>query len=215
MRQILTVSRQIGTDGDTVAKRVADTLGFNYLDRRLLAEQAQRLGINIYEAEVCDISEDDYRIRGLVESIFSDTKVITVVESPSTGSSLIQTSRTLNEETCINIEGTIIKELAKRGRLVVVGRGGQALLKDRSDALHVKIIAPNEYRIKKLIASKKIDEQEAARIIKDRDTATAQYLRRFYKLDWDDNGYYSMIINMVRVSVAQAVSCIANLARSE
>jgi len=173
MRQTITVSRQIGTDGDTVAKRVTDTLSFNYLDRRLLTEQAQRLGINIYEAEVCDISEDDYRIRGLVESIFSDTKVITVVESPSMGSSLIQTSRTLNEETCINIDGTIIKELAKRGRLVVVGRGGQALLKDRADALHVKIIAPYEYRIKKLIASKKINEQEAARIIKDRDTATA------------------------------------------
>ncbi|MBM3898344.1 MAG: cytidylate kinase-like family protein [Thaumarchaeota archaeon] len=215
MRQVITVSREIGTDGDIVAKRVAEELGFNHLDRKLLGAQAQRLGINIYEAEVCDISEDDYRIRGLVESIFSDTKIITVVESPSIGSSLVQTARTLNEETCINIEGTIIKELAKKGRLVVVGRGGQALLKDFPDTLHAKIIAPYEYRVRKLMNDKKIGIIEAAKIIKERDAATAQYLRRFYKVDWNDNQHYSIIINMARFSVPQAVSCITKLASSE
>lgn len=40
MRQVITVSRQIGTDGDEVAREAANFLGFEYIDKRLITERA-------------------------------------------------------------------------------------------------------------------------------------------------------------------------------
>lgn len=215
MKTVITVSRQIGTDGDLVADRLAGTLGFQYLDKKLLAEQAQKLGINIYEAEACDISEDDYRIKGFVESIFGNRKLVTVVESRQAGSALIESPRVLDEETCIKVEGTLIKELAKKGRIVIVGRGGQALLRDMSGVLSVKIIAPDEFRVKKLMQERRIDQIEAIKLIRDRDTATAHYLKKFYHIDWNDSTNYHLVLNMGSLSLQSAVSCIVNLAKTD
>ncbi|MBI2126941.1 MAG: cytidylate kinase-like family protein [Thaumarchaeota archaeon] len=213
MRQVITVSREIGTDGDLVARRVADNLGFRYLDKKILAEQARSFGMSISQVEACDITEDDYRVRGLVDSLFSDRAVVTVVESLATGASVFQTSRTLDEKTCITLEGTIIKALAERGRMVIVGRGGQVLLRSRNDVLNVKIIAPYGHRVQNLMFDKNIGRAEAVRIVEDRDMATKQYLKRFYGIDWTDNSYYDIVLNKEKLSVLEAASYITELAR--
>jgi len=55
MRSVITISRQIGSQGDEVAERLAAKLGMQYFDKKLLGEQARKLGISIYEAEACAI----------------------------------------------------------------------------------------------------------------------------------------------------------------
>ena len=214
MRQIITVSREIGTDGDLVARRVAANLGFRYLDKKILAEQAQSFGMSINQVEACDITEDDYRVRGLVDSLFSDRAVVTVVESLATGASVFQTIRTLDEKTCLTLEGAIIKALAERGRICIVGRGGQVLLMNRKDVLNVKIIAPYEHRVQNLMLDKKINRAEAVRLVEDRDMATKQYLKRFCGVDWNDNSYYDIVLNTGKFTVLEAASYLTELTRS-
>lgn len=214
MRTVITVSRQIGTDGDLIARNVAESLGFQYLDKKLLAEQAEKSGINISEAEACDISEDDYRVRGFVESIFGDKKIITIIESTQVGSSLIQHPRVLDEDACMKVEGTLIKELAKKGRIVIVGRGGQALLRDTPWVLSAKIVASYEFRVQNLMKEKRISNPEAERVIEERDAATEHYLRKFYHIEWDDPSNYDITLNMEKLSFQTAVSSIINLART-
>lgn len=198
MKDVVTISKQIGTNGEFIARRVAKLLDFQYFDKTVLLEEARRMGINVYDAESFDLSEDEYKSRGLIGSIFANKALISAAE-----------------EAQIGLEGTIIKELAKKGKIVIVGRGGQALLRNHPKVLRVKIIAPLVYRVDKLMLDRYISKSEAEKVIKTRDKATKQYLDRFYNLDWDTEGNYDAILNLQRIPIELAPTYIARLARDE
>ena len=213
MRQTITVSRQIGTDGDTVARQVADHLGFRYFDKELIEEEAGRLGLNVHEAVACDITEDDYRAVSFLESQFSNRDLFCLVEPTPFGS--VQHSRIANEKSCIAIESEIIINLGIQGRIVIVGRGGQGLLQDHPNTLHVKLYAPRSFRLNRILEDEDATLQEAERLLWDRDRATAQYLQRFHSVDWNDDRYYGLVLDMSRSSIDAAASLIADYALSE
>lgn len=198
MKDVVTISKQVGTNGEFIARRVAKLLDFQYFDKTVLLEEARRMGINVYDAESFDLSEDEYKSRGLIGSIFANKALISAAE-----------------EAQIGLEGTIIKELAKKGKIVIVGRGGQALLRNHPKVLRVKIIAPLVYRVDKLMLDRYISKSEAEKVIKTRDKATKQYLDRFYNLDWDAEGSYDAILNLQRIPIELAPTYIARLARDE
>jgi len=198
MKDVVTISKQVGTNGEFIARRVAKLLDFQYFDKTVLLEEARRMGINVYDAESFDLSEDEYKSRGLIGSIFANKALISAAE-----------------EAQIGLEGTIIKELAKKGKIVIVGRGGQALLRNYPKVLRVKIIAPLVYRVDKLMLDRYISKSEAEKVIKTRDKATKQYLDRFYNLDWDAEGSYDAILNLQRIPIELAPTYIARLARDE
>jgi len=198
MKDVVTISKQVGTNGEFIARQVAKLLDFQYFDKTVLLEEARRMGINVYDAESFDLSEDEYKSRGLIGSIFANKALISAAE-----------------EAQIGLEGTIIKELAKKGKIVIVGRGGQALLRNHPKVLRVKIIAPLVYRVDKLMLDRYISKSEAEKVIKTRDKATKQYLDRFYNLDWDAEGNYDAILNLQRIPIELAPTYIARLARDE
>ena len=213
MKPVITVSREIGTRGEVIAQQLADAMHLRYFDKKLLGEQARKLGISIYEAEACAITEDDYRVRGVINSIMGNSKLVTVIESTKGESLPSQRSRTLDEETCLTIEGSIIQELGKDGSIVIVGRGSQVLLRDQPGVLHVKIVASHEFRVKTIMKDRNLNSEEAQKIVKYRDTATREYLKRVYHVDWDENSYYDMLLNIERITASAAVAGIANSAR--
>ncbi|MEE8115041.1 MAG: cytidylate kinase-like family protein [Nitrososphaerales archaeon] len=141
MKDVVTISKQVGTNGEFIARRVAKLLDFQYFDKTVLLEEARRMGINVYDAESFDLSEDEYKSRGLIGSIFANKALISAAE-----------------EAQIGLEGTIIKELAKKGKIVIVGRGGHALLRNHPKVLRVKIIAPLVYRVDKLMLDRYISK---------------------------------------------------------
>ena len=104
MRSVVTISRQIGSQGDEVAERLAAKLGMQYFDKKLLGDQARKLGISIYEAEACAISEDDYRVKGVIDTILGNQRLVTVVERTQSKSGPVQTTKTIDDQTCMSIE---------------------------------------------------------------------------------------------------------------
>ena len=165
----------MGTDGYIVARHVADLLGFQIFDKRLIAEAAEKLGISSNKAIACDITEDDYEFRSYIEPTFGNRELFCLLEARPSGSIMQEIkSQPVTDQACMALEGTIMKELASRGNVVIVGRSGQALLMDHLGTLHVKIIAPHNYRMTKLMRDQGISQGEAYRIVWDRDRATEQ-----------------------------------------
>jgi len=70
--------------------------------------------------------------------------------------------------------------------VVIVGRGGQAILQDEPDTLHVRIVAPLDARAQNLHQRENYSLGGAQDIAIKRDRAAADYLKRFYNIDWDD-----------------------------
>jgi cytidylate kinase len=102
----------------------------------------------------------------------------------------------------------VIYDFARKGNVVIVGRGGQVLLKDLPGVLHVRIIAPFEIRLKRILALEGGDEKKARRILNQSDRDSAGFLRSFFDVDWEDRGLYDLMINTEKLSVETGVKLI-------
>jgi hypothetical protein len=108
---------------------------------------------------------------------------------------------------------SVIKGLAARGNVVILGRGGQAILAHDPDALHVFVHAPKDRRIETLVARDGMAPQAAERRIKESDEHRRAFHRRYFKVDVDDVALYDIAINAGRIAPDAAVDIVAIAAR--
>jgi cytidylate kinase len=101
-----------------------------------------------------------------------------------------------------------IKTACREGNMIVVGRGGQALLQDCPDTLHVRIEAPLEDRIQRVKVTHRLERRAAQDLINERDQASAEYVQRLYGADWADSRLYHMILNTGKLELEQAANMI-------
>ena len=123
--------------------------------------------------------------------------------------------KTLDEEECLSVVQTVINSLASRGKTVIVGRGGQAILKHKVGVLHVRIVAPLAVRVERIMKSGGLSQEDAQRLIENNDKAMAEYLRRFYNIDWEDPAIYDMVLNTGKMDLNIAARVIASVALQE
>jgi cytidylate kinase len=211
-RGVITISREAGSGGDEIALKVSEILGYAYFDKSLMVSVAKSLGMS--EEEIVDFSEDNYRVKSLVDRILRRKRPVAISFRPE-GPMVIR--KALDEEECLSMIQTIINSLAKRGKTVIVGRGGQAILKDKVGVLHVRIVAPIEVRVERVMKnaaemSWDLSREDALNLIKEQDNRTAEYLRRFYNIDWEDPIIYDMILNIWKMNFDTVARVIASVA---
>jgi len=193
---IITISRQIGSMGDELAERLSQELGYRYFDKLLMTEIAVASGLS--EAEVIDYNEDNYKIKNFFEQLFNRKTPlgkITVKEKDEMGRTVI-TTKTFDEENSLAFTQAVIKKLVDWDNVVIVGRGGQILLRNVPHTLHLRVIAPLEFRIENIMKKKGFSREDALKYISEKDRAAQEYLYRFYNVDWNDPELYHMVINM-------------------
>ena len=208
---VVTISRQFGSRGDEIALRVREILGYRFFDRGLIAQVASEAGLA--PGEIVDFSEDDYQVRSLVERLLllDNPRVIGQIgawQETDSGAE-IEAVQELDEVTAIGLEQNAIQAAYQHGQVVIVGRGGQAVLQEKPDVLHVNIIAPLDFRIKQIQEQSDLNFKAAQDLITERDRTFAEYLQRFYERDWLDPILYHLIINTDKWGVDRAAQLIA------
>ena len=99
--------------------------------------------------------------------------------------------------------------------VVVLGCGGQFRFAKVSSALHVQIVAPEPYRIARVMRVAQVDRKQAEAIIEIRDEAKRQFVAQLYGADWRDPSHYDLVINIDHLSNDVAVQIIAQAARAK
>lgn len=211
---VITVSRQYGSGGDEIAARVCETSGCRSFDKRLMAQVAREVGLS--EDEVVDFSEDDYRVRGFLDRLFGGQRVVARV---GTWTMDVQGARTratkdLDEAQAVSLVRAVIKHAAKEGNVLIVGRGGQAILRDTPGVLHVRMVAPIEQRIRRVQESESVDEAAARNQVIANDRAARDYLKRFYDIDWSDPELYDLVISTRQIGLEVAAEHILRAAEA-
>jgi cytidylate kinase len=175
----ITISRQMSSRGDELAQQVAERLGWRQVSQTLINQAAQAAGTpHLALAEI-----DELGLLDLHPSARERQAYQSQVE-------------------------TIIRNLADEGQVVIVGRGGQVILQDRSDVFHVRVIAPFETRLLWLQQEKKISTQSAQARLQKGDQGRADYFRKNYSLRLDDPSLYHIVINTGRLPLPQAVNLV-------
>jgi cytidylate kinase len=107
-----------------------------------------------------------------------------------------------------------MEKFAQEGNTIIVGRGGQMILRDWPTALHVRLYAPPEIRVRRLIERLNISEAEAKRRIARSDEQKRQYIRHVHKnASWKDLKYYHLAISTDHILPEVATQMIILAAR--
>jgi peroxiredoxin/cytidylate kinase len=209
-RSVITISRQVGSGGDEIALKISEVLGYAYFDKSLMISEAKSLGIS--EEEIADFSEDAYKVKSFVDRILLRKKPVAISHTLKDHEMI---RKTLDEEECLSAIQTVIKSLASRGKTIIVGRGGQAILKHKVGVLHVRIVAPLAVRVERIMKNGGLSREDALKWIEDNDKAAAEYLRRFYDIDWENPAVYDLVLNTGKMDLDSASRLIATVALQE
>jgi cytidylate kinase len=228
---VITISRQYGSGGDEIAAHLCKVLGYHYFNKRLMAQVAIEAGLS--PAEVVDFSEDNYKVRSFLERLFgrhssrvlapssmgtadpthSRIKFLTprgmFLYEPPDGPAFQEVAEP-DEARSIALVETVIRVAYQHGNVVILGRGGQAILKGKPEVLHVRIVAPLDARVQRLHEQEDFSLGEAQDVVIQRDRASAEYLRRFYDLDWADPVLYDLVINTTKLGLEGATQLIVD-----
>jgi cytidylate kinase len=183
---LITISRQYGAGGSEVARMVGERLGWTVVDNDIVDRVARRAGL---APEV--VAEQDERVPGFVERLaralaassqefaVPELGVAVRVESPS----------------LVRVTERVVKEIAAEGRVVLVGRAAPAVLGRSADALHVKLVAPREFRVRLAMKAESLDAAAAEKRLDEIDAQRARYHREHYGRDWNDPVHFHLIVN--------------------
>jgi len=183
---ILTVSHEIGGGGPEIGQKVAEQLGFHYVDQELISDAALRYGV--LEEKLSSLDESK---PSLFERFDAETRrYITVLQ-------------------------TAVFEFAEQDRVVLMGRAGQWLLRGLPHVLRIRVMAPFDRRVKRLAKklSGQMGEQTNPRTVQDMarrdDQEKLGRMRYLYEVDLRDPSLYDIVINTDKLSIDAGVELVA------
>jgi cytidylate kinase len=183
---LITVSREYAAGGSEVARLVADGLGFELVDNEFIQQVAERAGLP--PEEVADLEEKPL---SFLDRFFRSA----VMSAPELFPMIPEATEALEERTLIKATRRIVTELAKRGRVVLVGRAAAMVLAREHDVLHVRVVAEREFRIGVAMNAFGFSREQAVRTLDETDRNRARYHREYYQRDWADPLNYHMVLN--------------------
>jgi cytidylate kinase len=184
LSRVLTLSRELGAGESGFATTLGDRLGLKVYDRELIEQEAVRLGVP--EAELSQVDEHP---AGLFQRFLPGS---------------------LHQRYC-EVLGQLIRELADRGNVLLVGRGGSRWLRDHPAVFHVRLIAPPEVRVRRVMEHRWLREDPARKLIATSDDQRRHFYRSSFGADWADPLEYHATVNSGRLGPA-AVDLIAHAA---
>lgn len=206
---VITISRQVGCGGREVCQRLCELMGCAFFDKSLMIEVAGSVGLSAQD--IIDFSEENYKVKGFLARLFGrgprPAPDFTITKTGPDGGSLLTLAQ-LDESRSITFVRRTILATCERGNVVILGRGGQVILKDMPDVLHVRLVAPEGARIRRLQAREGLSFSQAYQLMADRDQASAQYLKEFFGVDGSDPLLYHLILNTSKLeleTVAQVI----------
>jgi len=202
---VITVTRQYASGGSDVAHRVAVALGWTVIDNEFVDQVAERAGLPA--AEVAQLEE---RAPGLLERL---ARTLAIASPEMFLASAAAPRVEQDETTIVQVTERVIAEAAAHGRIVLVGRGAQAVLARRPDALHVYVVASKPWRMQLAVERLGVDPARAEQVVDETDRQRDQYVRTYYGRQRHDFANYDLVVNSERLGLDGAAAVVVAEAR--
>jgi cytidylate kinase len=184
MIKIITIEREYGSGGGEIAQLLSKQLGWKLWDQ-LLTEEIARLAE--CPKEVVQLREE--RTDPLYYRLFKS-----FLRGSYEGSLNAHKLKVVDSESILKLTERVVLHAAKTGNSVIVGRGSQQFLKHRQDTLRIFLYAPREDKVRRLLARGKSDK-EAEQLVDTVDRERADFIQKFFHVEWPDRSLYHTMIN--------------------
>lgn len=201
--RIVTVSREFGSGGSDLAHALGRTLGWRVVDRGVVAQVARTLHVPEEDVEARDEATPRLgdRLGQLLAGAFPE--VLPPVESPA-----------VPWDAVAAMSERIVVAAAAEPPVIIVGHGGVCLFQDDPAALHVRVTAPESYRVEQVMARLSLERDAAEEEIRTRDQARRLFIHHRFDRDWTDVRMYAVVLNSQRVSADAGAAMLAALIAS-
>lgn len=171
----ITISREIGSLGNTIAEQTAKRLGYQLVDKNTLEKVFIQYGfVDFKEA----YDESGFWAR------FEPRRV-----------------------EMMSMLNRVIETMVYHGNIVLLGRGGFALLKGYADVLNVRIQAPFPLRVKRMMSKQPFASQaDAENFVRESDRGRQDFVNSMYAERWDSISAFDLVIDTGKISAEQAVA---------
>lgn len=199
-RIVITIGRELGSGGRKVAKEVARRLGFDYYDKEIITKAAKQSGIdeNLFK-QVDEANLDSFWYEFSVDAYEKDEKKQTYKEMAAS-------------DKLFMLQSDAIRDFAKKGNCVIVGRCATYILKNKSKRIF--ICASENDRIERIKKSYKIDNKKAKYIMEQSDKKRENYHSYYTNQNWKDPSGYDLVINTSEIGLEKAIEKIIELSKS-
>ncbi|MGA3194356.1 MAG: cytidylate kinase-like family protein [Terriglobales bacterium] len=186
MFRIITLEREFGSGGGSIACELARRLGWKIWDQQLTTEIARRAQVAEEAVSLCD-ERVDSRIYRLAKAFWRGSYERRM---PFADSHSFDTDRMMA------LTQEIMGSIAAEGNAVIVGRGSPFFLRERDDTFRVFTYAPHDEKIRRLVAMGKRRE-ECEELVNEVDKERIAFIKHYFNADWPVRSLYHMMINTV------------------
>jgi cytidylate kinase len=189
--KIITISREFGSGGRTIGRKVADALGIKCYDREIIDQVADESG---FDREYIK-EKGEYVPHGRIGNLMNRWSYY----GPT------------NEERIWQIQSDIILDIADRESCVIVGRCADYLLKDRDDVLKVFLHADMAYRAERIVRLYGETDQKPEKRLTDKDKQRKAYYQIYTDLEYGDARNYHLCLNTGALGEAYCVNLLKDV----
>jgi cytidylate kinase len=202
---VITISREQGSNGEEIANLLCDRLGYCRVDKALITQIAAEAGVDVKA-----VLEKEREVANKPRLISSQMTSLYGRKPSAFGK-----SGSIDDQTYARIVRETMESFAQEDNAVIIGRGGQIVLRDWPTALHVHLYAPLPVRIQRIQERHQISELAAKRRISGSDERKRWYVRQAHKnANWKDLKHYDLAINTTDIPSETAADMIIEAARS-
>lgn len=164
---IVTIARQLGSQGDELGAKLAERLGYDCIDKERLSSEAETYGL--LQPEFAKIGE---KRPGFLDRLFRERQL-----------------------TFIDLVQSMIYDFAGTGNAVFIGLGSHIILRGLPSLLHVAVLAPHEVRCRRIAEREQLSEDAAAEVIALSDRDRSGYMRYLFDVEWLDPVQFDLLLN--------------------
>jgi len=202
---VVTIRGPLGSGAPEIGREIAERLHADYVDREIIAEVAARL-----HRQEQDVLAKEMPPSSLLGRIAEALEHSYGFDVGFEGAYLPSWQIPLNDTRYFQALETVVKELARGRSIVIRGRGSQFILKDYPGALHILVVAPFKVRLKRVMQNFQLNQENAKREIDHFDKSSREFIKRYFKVEWEDPVHYDIVINTDRLSFQAASSIVVD-----
>ena len=196
---VITISKEFGTKSEKVASQAAQKLGYEYIGEQLIAEIAKELHVSESEAEMFRKTSQSRILR------FVDRYTCSLIQKV-----VDREHGCLDDKNYYETTKKLVQNVYEAGNVIILGWGGQCILRGKPNTLHVRLIKDEKIKIKEVMENKNL-EYKAAKTLIERDEGDLRaYIEHYFNEDWNAAHLYDLIIDMGKTSVEKAVDLVCD-----
>ena len=194
----ITISRQTGAGAVTVAYLVAEQL-----DKECPGEPPCPWAV--FDRNLASEILKDHNLSAKIEGFMPEDTKFPLTDALEALLGLHPINWTLKE-----YAKETIRKLVTKGNVIVVGRGAAIVTASLPRILHVRLVAPLDFRVRHFAEFYRVTDEEAVNLVQERDEARRRYVQSYFNADVNDLSHYHLVINTQRNGFTGAAQIITN-----